>query len=254
MKVITEADLRLKYYKNNSTEICFQKGDFLTQAAKEYIRDKGLKITISDNYSPAYKIMTQEAVKSDVKYRYYDIDGNSYEKKPEHMTALHGNLLVPKSHPRIVFRGKLDTLQGKILEGQIIAAKNENYGVVSDLEEILSFTRDILAGEVKEAEIKIPDIIGLDDESLRNVSHNPRKYYGIDHYIPHYKMGETVIALNSIRTLARETELAGIDAFKYADGTSSRPDIIKALNRLSSAVYIVSCRLLSKYYEKNQHL
>jgi ethanolamine utilization cobalamin adenosyltransferase len=246
MRVITEADLRLKFHKNNDLEICLRADDFLTQAAKDYIRDKGLKVTISDD-KPNYKIMGQENIEAGGS-SYIDSEGNSYNKKPEHMTALHGNLLVPKSHPRIAFRGKMDTLQGKILEAQVIADRNNYPGAVSDLEEILKFTRDILASEVKETPLDIPILIGLDDESLRNVSHNPQKYYGINHYVPHYKMGETIIVLNSVRTIVRETELAGIRAFKFEDGSFDRPDLIKALNRVSSAVYIISCRLLANYY------
>lgn len=249
MRVITETDLRMRYYKNNDIEIRLQKEDFLTQTAKDYIRDKGLKIMIVDD-DLNYKIMGQETIVENGEHSYFDCCGNSYDEKPEYMTALHGNLLIHKSHPRIAFRGKIDTLQGKILEVQIIAEKNNYFGVVSDLEEILKFTRNILASEVKETPISIPILIGLDGESLRDVSHNPKKNYGIDHYIPNYKMGETVIALNSLRTIVRETELAGINSFKCDDDSLDRPDLIRALNRLSSAIYIISCRLLAHYYDK----
>lgn len=250
MKVITESDLRMKYYKNNDSKIYVQKGDFLTQTAKEYIRDKGLEIVIEEDDSN-YKVMGQEIIRKKGNCTYVDIEGNCYDEKPEHMTALNGNLLVPKSHPRIAFRGKMDTLQGKIIGAQIAAQKNNCFGVIDDLEEILAFARNILSCEVKEEFVNIPVLLGLDSESLRNVSHNPKKYYGTNHYMPSYKMGETVVVLNSLRTIVRETELAAVNAFKNTDGTIGRLDLIKALNRISSAVYIISCRLLAGYYGKS---
>ena len=35
--------------------------------------------------------------------------------KPEHMTHLRGNSLVRKDHPRILFRGWIDALEGELL-------------------------------------------------------------------------------------------------------------------------------------------
>ena len=44
------------------------------------------------------------------------------EEKPEEMTHLRGNRLVPKTHPRIRFRGQLDSLMAQVLELQCRAA------------------------------------------------------------------------------------------------------------------------------------
>lgn len=72
------------------------------------------------------------------------------------------------------------------------------------------------------------------------MSHHPKEYLGIDHILPDYKMGEILIGLNAIRSCAREAELSGIPL--------EREDIIKALNRLSSAVYVMMCRYLTGFY------
>ena len=40
-------------------------------------------------------------------------------EKPEHMTHLVGNVLVVKNHPRILFRGKLDSLQSLFVLAQV---------------------------------------------------------------------------------------------------------------------------------------
>lgn len=40
------------------------------------------------------------------------------------MTHLHGNVLVPKTHPQIAFRGMLDSLEAKIMSLQVVASEN----------------------------------------------------------------------------------------------------------------------------------
>ncbi|MCD8499300.1 MAG: ATP-binding protein, partial [Clostridiales bacterium] len=73
--------------------------------------------------------------------RFVDFEtGSFYLEKPEHMTHLHGNVLVPKNHPRIVFRGKLDSLQAQIVLAQAILAETapkESPRLIEDLGGIL---------------------------------------------------------------------------------------------------------------------
>lgn len=68
------------------------------------------------------------------------------------------------------------------------------------------------------------------------------------HFMPDYTMGNAVIRLNKIRTMVRETELAL--AFKEADYSIKRPDIIQALNRLSSLFWILMFRVRTGEYKK----
>ena len=63
--------------------------------------------------------------------RYRLLGGGYVEEKPEHMTHLHSDLLVRKDHPRIVFRGKLDTLEAELILAQLDAPQ---------LQEQLDFT------------------------------------------------------------------------------------------------------------------
>jgi ethanolamine utilization cobalamin adenosyltransferase len=51
--------------------------------------------------------------------------------------------------------------------------------------------------------------------------------------------GKTVLLLNRCRTAVRAAELAAAHAFTDADGICSRPDLLQALNRMSSMVYIL---------------
>lgn len=247
MNVITEAYLRTRYLKNQNRIITLQKDDFITRTAMDFIREKKLSVIYEDETD--CKPMNEKTSDRTKKYKYVDNDGNEYVDKPEHMTHLYGNILVFKNHPRIKFRGKLDTLQSKILEIQLLAHENGKNEIVNDLDEILQLTRNILASEVKQEPLEKQKIMGLDEKALREVSHNPKKHYGIEHYIPDYTMGKIVIALNLLRTIVRETELFAIDAFLDSDGEIERLDLIEMLNRMSSAVYIISCRVLSDQYK-----
>lgn len=90
----------------------------------------------------------------------------------------------------------------------------------------------------------------MDEKELRERSHNPKKYYQMTHFMPDYTMGNAVIRLNKIRTMVRETELAAFLAFKEADYSIKRPDIIQALNRLSSLFWILMFRVRTNEYKK----
>jgi ethanolamine utilization cobalamin adenosyltransferase len=183
--------------------------------------------------------------------RYVDQNGNTYAEKPEHMTQLNGNLLIPKAHPRILFRGKLDSLSAKTMETQIAAREDGYSQVAKDLQDVAKFISAILMCEVIDAPFEMDKLIGLDADELRKISHNPWETCGTGHMQPHYEMGKTFVAVNALRTESREVELAAALAFSAPDGSITRPDIIRALNRLSSCVYIVMCRVLGNVYKRD---
>ena len=58
-------------------------------------------------------------------------------------------------------------------------------------------------------------------------------------------MGRVCAELNYLRTFIRETELSAVEAFTV-DGEMKRSDIVEALNRLSSCVYIIFCKVASE--------
>ena len=74
--------------------------------------------------------------------------GRSMTEKPEEMTHLNGNLLVPKTHPRIAFRGMLDSLSAEILCMQEGAWSSGNHALVEALQAVLDYIRAILGAEV----------------------------------------------------------------------------------------------------------
>jgi ethanolamine utilization cobalamin adenosyltransferase len=181
--------------------------------------------------------------------RYAVLTGGYVEAKPEHMTALRGNLLVLKDHPAIALRGRLDSLEAAILEAQVLFRRLGLEKGVEELGEVLLYVKRLLRAEVLEEPCEAIALFGLDDAELRARSHSPQRYFGIPHFAASVDDGEAVIRLNSLRTASREVELAAYNAFKRPDGQPpSRPDLIQALNRLSSAFYLMMFKAKAKEY------
>ena len=61
--------------------------------------------------------------------------------------------------------------------------------------------------------------------------------------MPEYMDGEAILWLNRARCAAREAELRAVAAFTDRDGVPTRVDILQALNRMSSMLYILMIRL-----------
>lgn len=194
------------------------KGDQLTSAARDWLRRERVDIR------PADQAKMEE---------YRLLSGGTLQEKPENMTHLTGNILVSKDHPRIIFRGKLDTLQA-----QLLLAGQESGAPVEGLREILTFTREILKCEVLDQPLSSSRLLGLDEEEIHHRSHFPQEYYGTAHFMPEFGQGAVMARLNLCRCLAREAEIGAVAAFPE----NQRPDILRAMNRLSSALYLLMLR------------
>lgn len=254
MGVLTENEVRRVIGKNRDekmTEFCIQKGQLITPSAKSYLAEKNIILKYVDDLSSENSTI-KEVVKEVIKektYKYTTVFGADLDEKPEHMTHLKGNLLVFKDHKRIVLRGKIDSLESKILESQILCQKNDMPKLVKDLQEILDFVRNIMRCEVLEEALGDFTLLGMTPKDLREKSHNPKKYFGIGHEFPAYEMGQVAISINSIRSNTREVEIAAYEAFKGEYGQVEREDLIRALNRLSSVFWIMIYKVRTGKYK-----
>lgn len=249
MSVLTESEVRRQLKGTDFkeyTEFRVLKGQIVTPSAKSFLSENNIKLKYVDSLEEVVhevkKAKEEVPVKLQTieeKNKYITVFGAELMEKPEHMTHLHGNLLVFKDHKVIALRGKLDSLESKILETQVITHKLGASKLTEDLEEILKFVRGLLRCEVVNEPVGEFKLLGMTPEELREKSHYPKKYYGIGHEPVAFSMGEAVVALNSCRTTIRETELLAYTAFKGEYGDVQRPDIIKALNRLSSLFWIM---------------
>lgn len=253
--LLTDIELRAHWSRTRSATYYVEENTLLTPAAQDFVREHRIQLCPLPDPGHQGESMTATPIPTQGgRARYRDArTGEDLENKPEEMTHLRGNLLVPKTHPRIAFRGKLDSLMAQILETELLAAEEGEAGVLQDLEELLAFTRRILAAEVKEEPLPPITLLGLDAQGIRDRSHHVKRHFGIDHPIPSHTMGPLPVALNRLRTQVREVELAACRAFAEQGGVS-RTDLIQGLNRLSSCVYIIFCRKLSGDYEKRDRL
>ena len=198
------------------------KGDRLTSAAQDFLRREGIEILPAEQAKPQ---------------RYKLLGGGYVEEKPEHMTHLEGTTLVPKTHPRIRFRGKLDTLEARLLLCRLEVPEFDR-----ELGEILDCTRKLLRCEVLGEPVEEGTLLGMTEQELRCRSHFPQDYYGQTHFMPEAADGPIMAQLNLARCAAREAELAAAAAFTGPDGQVTRLDLIRAMNRLSSAIYLLMIR------------
>lgn len=158
--------------------------------------------------------------------------------KPEDMTHLNAQVLVKKTHPRIKFRGMVDSL-----EAEILLALGVCPGWESALGEVLELARQLIRADVMDEPVRDIKLGGLDEKQLRERSHRPQDFYGQPHFMPGPTDTGALLTVNWLRTLVRQTELAAVDAFQDRDGAVTREDILQALNRMSSYLYLIMVQM-----------
>ena len=188
------------------------KHDTLTPSARDFLSRERIDILPPDQAKPQ---------------RWKLLGGGFCEEKPEHFTHLDGDTLVPKNHPRIRFRGAMDTLEAQLL----LCGAETN--------EVLALARRLIRCDVLSEPVGSITLYGLTEQEQRHRSHFPQTYYGTPHFMPDYADSSHLLQLNLARCFARQAELAAMDAFTDSDGNPTRPDILRALNRISSMLYLL---------------
>lgn len=205
-------------------------GDCLTPGARDFLTSQRIRLLSAAEARPeAYRLL----------------GGGYLREKPEHLTHLNGDVLVPKTHPRILFRGVMDTLQAEIILCQLMVSPE----LSQSLQELLELAREIIACDVLDRTLNFERLLGLTEEELRSRSHRPQDFYGQPHFMPAAADGEAVVWLNRCRCAVRSAELAACRAFETPEG-NSRPDLLKALNRMSSSVYLLMIQEKAKQQAK----
>lgn len=196
------------------------KGDTLTPGARDWLARERIEILPAELAKPdSYRLL----------------NGAVLAEKPEQMTHLNGNVLVQKTHPRIRFRGAIDSLEAELLWCSL----HTDDQLRKDLEEILNLARLLIRCDVLEEPVPEGKLCGLTQAELRSRSHRPQDYYGQPHFMPAVTDGEQILRLNKCRCAARAAELAAAEAFTDENGNATRLDILRALNRMSSMLYIL---------------
>lgn len=202
------------------------KGDQLTSDARDYLTRERIEILPASQAKPD---------------RYRLLGGGYMEGKPEHMTHLNGDTLVEKTHPRILFRGAVDTLEAELL----LAAVGATGEIRKQLEEALQYTRTLLRNEVLDEPVKAEVLGGMDEKALRERSHRPQDFYGQPHFMPAPTDSQLLLQVNRARCAARAAELHAVGAFPVG-----REDLLRAFNRLSSFLYLIMIQLKKEKIDK----
>lgn len=228
MKAITEAYLRDCFREAKPECFTLQTGMILTPAARQFLQEQRIELN--------------KETKNQGR-------PGKPAGKQEELTQLYGKTLVRKDHPRIALRGRLDSLQADILmlHARCGAGSPE---LSADLTELLAWAREILRAEVLETAPTGLTLAGMSTVELRERSHNPRKFYNIDHVLPDMAMAPEILELNRLRAIVREIELLAVAALAD-DGHPAAREIIEALNRMSSAVYVLMLKYISRNHERN---
>ena len=196
------------------------KGDQLTASARDWLTRERIPVL------PAEQARQE---------RYHLLSGGTVTKKPEHMTHLNGDVLVSKTHPRIAFRGAMDALEAELMLCQL----NLPEPWKKQAGEVLAYARELVRCDVLEEPVSRKTLCGMTEAELRSRSHRPQDFYGQAHFMPAVTDGAAVLWLNRARCAARNAELAAVHAFGDRDGNPTRADLLQALNRMSSMLYIL---------------
>lgn len=236
MELLTLDDVRRMSDNGRRGPVVVERNQALTPGARAWLASHRIEA-----------VWPQGAGGGDSAPKYRTLSGQVLTEKPEHMTHLKGNILVPKDHPRIAFRGMIDTLEAETMLVQRAAA--DYPGLVAELEEVLSFVRRFIRCDVLDEPVGEVRLCGYTAQQLREYSHYPDKFLGQPHFLPSHTDSRALLAVNKLRTLARRTELAAYAAFRDGAGRVEREDIILGLNRLSSLLWIMVIKLKAGQYE-----
>ncbi|MBM4424985.1 MAG: hypothetical protein FJ030_16660 [Chloroflexi bacterium] len=169
--------------------------------------------------------------------------GQPVKPKPEHMTQLDAAHFAPKTHPRVKLRGQLDSLHATMM---LVAAEARRFQLpqlAERLDTLAAYCREIQSAEYNARSAQPLSVGGHTEDEIHDISHHPDKL-GMAHLVPGANDHSILHWLNFARALAREIEIAALDVYgpnAHTHGPSSAVDygIPKALNRLSSAVYVL---------------
>lgn len=157
-------------------------------------------------------------------------------KGEETNTLLFGKKTAQKDCPEIMLRGELDCLMAQAV---LVCAYAKQYGhvdIIGGTEDIVRVVRELVRSEALGEPPDVEEILGMDFEELRHVSHHPKTELGADHYFPDENTDMMTALLNLLRTDIRRAERACVGA---KDDGPANGEIQLVLNRLSSAAYIL---------------
>jgi ethanolamine utilization cobalamin adenosyltransferase len=167
--------------------------------------------------------------------------GQPLHAKPEHMTQIDAGHFAPKTSPRLLLRGRVDSLHAFVMLAAAAARRFELPELAFNLDTLAAYCREIMSAEYNMRPVAALALMGKSEQELHDISHWPDRHLGIPHIIPGPYDHEILHWLNVLRTQSREVEVVVLQAFPPDgfDPTGVGASLARALNRLSSAVYVL---------------
>ena len=161
--------------------------------------------------------------------------------RPEHMTQIDTGHFATKTSPRLVLRGRLDSLHGQVMLTAAVARRFMLPELARQLDSLATYCREILSAEYNLRPAAPLTLLGKSEDELHELSNWPEKYLGIPHLMPGPTDHEILHWLNVLRTQSREVEVVVLQAFPPdgLDHAGVGVSLGRALNRLSSAIYVL---------------
>lgn len=168
--------------------------------------------------------------------------GSAVHDKADGQTQLNATHYAGKTHPRIVLRGRVDSLHALVLMAQHEALSSGRSEAAAGLGTLAAYCRELISAEYNERPVAEAAIGGLDIEAIHRVTHDPLTELGVDHLTIDGSASLLQQLLNVLRTQSREVEIVALQAFPsphHAYGAG----ICHALNRFSSIAYYLQLQL-----------
>ncbi len=253
MIFLTEQELRTRFGLGQGGEIRLRHDERLTPAAWNLVRDRKIRVlhvdpegrtAVGDEAGDIKRVPVLRTDTSSTIGRQCSQCGCAVREKPEGLTHLDASTLAPKTHPRIILRGKLDSTIASVVlaQTQYDPAKALPKELATWLSDLRSWLGQILRAEVTGEAMPDLGMGDFDFTMIHAMSHAPERHLGHDHIVPDASHGFNAALLNKLRAEVREVELSAAGL-----ACPERPDIVRALNRLSSAFYVLMiCTLLAE--------
>ncbi|MDU1272774.1 MAG: ethanolamine utilization cob(I)yrinic acid a,c-diamide adenosyltransferase EutT [Escherichia coli] len=227
---ITEAWLRANHTLSEGAEIHLPADSRLTPSARELLESRHLRIKFIDEQGRLFVDDEQQQPQpvhgltssDEHPQACCELCRQPVAKKPDTLTHLSAEKMVAKSDPRLGFRAA----------------------------DIRSRLGNIMRADALGEPLGCQAIVGLSDEDLHRLSHQPLRYLDHDHLVPEASHGRDAALLNLLRTKVRETETVAAQVFITRSFEVLRPDILQALNRLSSTVYVMMILSVTKVWQR----
>lgn len=252
MSFITEAELREHWANGRGKLPAYPPNTRFSNAALDFLQAQGLELPLATDSAetrppPATwdKPSTFPVVLGG-ELPACSVCGQPLQNKPSHLAQLNSAHFAPKDHPRLQLRGRLDSLQALTLLTAAQARKAQQNVLAQGLDTLAAYCRELLSAEYHVRPPASLVVLGMDEAQLHEVSHHPDRYLGIPHLLPGAQDSELQHWLNVLRTQTREVEIVSLQAFPPTPDQPFHPlalSLSHALNRLSSAVYVLALML-----------